>query len=69
VWGKDRSGRFRTHGRDSVTTVRGTKWSVADRCDGTVTRVTEGAVDVTVRRTGRVVRVDAGERFIARHRR
>lgn len=69
MWGKDRSGRFRTHGRDSVTTVRGTEWIVADRCDGTVTRVTEGAVDVRVRRTGRVVRVDAGERFIARHRR
>jgi hypothetical protein len=69
LWGKDRSGRFRTHGRDSVTTVRGTRWSVADRCKGTVTRVTEGAVDVKVRRTGRVVRVQAGERFIARHRR
>jgi hypothetical protein len=52
-----------------VTTVRGTKWSVADRCDGTLTRVTEGAVDVRVRRTGRVVRVKAGERFLARHRR
>jgi hypothetical protein len=69
LWGKDRGGRFRTHGRDSVTTVRGTEWSVADRCDGTVTRVTEGAVDVKVRRTGRVVRIEAGERFVARHRR
>jgi hypothetical protein len=69
LWGKDRGGRFRTHGRDSVTTVRGTVWSVTDRCDGTVTKVTEGAVDVRVRRTGRVVRVVAGERFLARHRR
>ncbi len=69
LWGKDRGGRFRTHGRDSVTTVRGTSWTVADRCGGTVTRVTEGAVDVRVRRTGRVVRVAAGERFLARHRR
>jgi hypothetical protein len=68
LWGKDHSGRFRTHGRDSVTTVRGTAWSVADRCDGTVTRVTEGAVDVRVRRTGRIVRLTAGERFLARHR-
>jgi hypothetical protein len=67
LWGKDRSGRFRTHGRDSVTTVRGTEWKVADRCGGTVTRVTEGAVDVRVRRTGRVVRVEAGERFVAPH--
>jgi hypothetical protein len=69
VWGKDRGGRFRTYGRDSVTTVRGTEWSVADRCKGTVTRVTEGAVDVKVRRTGRVVRLEAGERFLARHHR
>jgi len=69
LWGKDRGGRFRTHGRDSVTTVRGTEWSVADRCDGTQTKVTEGAVDVRVRRTGRVVRLSAGERFFARHRR
>jgi hypothetical protein len=69
VWGKDRSGRFRTHGRDSVTTVRGTEWTVADRCNGTVTRVTEGAVDVRVRRTGRIVRLEAGERFLARHHR
>ena len=44
LWGHDRGGRFRTHGRDSVATVRGTTWQVTDRCDGTVTRVTEGAV-------------------------
>jgi hypothetical protein len=69
LWGRDDGGRFRTHGRDSVTTVRGTEWSVADRCEGTVTRVSEGAVDVRVRGTGRVVRVAAGERFLARHRR
>ena len=69
IWGRDRGGHFRTHGRDSVTTVRGTAWSVADRCDGTVTRVTEGAVDVRLRHTGRVVRLRAGERLVARHRR
>ena len=69
LWGKDDHGRFRTHGRDSVATVRGTTWSMTDRCDGTVTKVSEGAVDVKVRRTGRVVRVDAGERHFARHRR
>ena len=69
LWGKDRGGRFRTHGRDSVTTVRGTAWSVTDRCDGTLTEVSQGAVDVRVRRTGRVVRVAAGGHFLARHRR
>jgi hypothetical protein len=69
LWGRDHGGRFRTHGRDSVATVRGTRWTMIDRCDGTLTKVTEGAVDVRVRRTGRVVRVSAGERHFARHRR
>jgi len=69
LWGKDDGGRFRTHGRDSVTTVRGTEWTVTDRCDGTLTTVSEGAVDVRLRRSGRVVRVKAGEHLLARHRR
>ena len=68
LWGSDRHGRFRTHGRDSVATVRGTRWTMTDRCGGTLTRVSEGAVDVKVRRTGRVVRVHAGETQFARHR-
>ena len=69
LWGSDKGGRFRTHGRDSVATVRGTRWSVTDRCGGTVTRVREGAVDVRVRATGRVIRLAAGERHFARHHR
>jgi len=69
LWGSDSGGRFRTHGRDSVATVRGTRWSVTDSCAGTLTRVTEGAVDVRVRATGRVTRVAAGEHHFARHQR
>jgi hypothetical protein len=68
LWGKDKGGRFRTRGRDSVATVRGTAWKVIDRCDGTVTRVTEGAVVVRDRHTGRRTLVRAGERHFARHR-
>ncbi len=68
LWGKDKGGRFRTHGRDSVATVRGTTWKVVDRCDGTLTRVTEGAVSVRDRHTGRRTLVRAGERHFARHR-
>ena len=30
-------GRFRTRGRYAAATVRGTKWTIADRCDGTLT--------------------------------
>ena len=35
-------GRFRTRGRNSSATVRGTTWTTADRCDGTLTRVVRG---------------------------
>jgi hypothetical protein len=45
LWG-DGHGRFRTRGRYSAATVRGTKWLVEDRCDGTLTRVARGVVDV-----------------------
>jgi streptogramin lyase len=46
LWGRGK-GRFRTRGRRSSTTVRGTTWLVEDRCDGsTVTTVKEGTVEV-----------------------
>lgn len=45
LWGNGR-GRFRTRGRYSAATVRGTKWLVEDRCDGTLTRVARGEVEV-----------------------
>jgi len=69
LWGRDHGGRFRTHGRNSHATVRGTRWLVADSCRGTLTRVTSGSV--VVRDTVRDKRVvlDAGERYLARPRR
>jgi hypothetical protein len=67
LWGRDHSGRFRTHGRDSVATVRGTTWLTRDRCDGTLTVVKAGAVDVRERGTHRKVVVRAGGRHLARH--
>ena len=42
----DANGRFRTRGRHSAATVRGTKWTVTDRCDGTLTKVRRGTVAV-----------------------
>jgi hypothetical protein len=68
LWGRDRGGRFRTHGRNSQATVRGTRWLVADRCDGTLTRVTKGAVVVRDRVHHRRLVLDAGERYLARNR-
>jgi hypothetical protein len=69
LWGRDRGGRFRTHGRNSHATVRGTRWLVADRCGGTFTRVTRGSVVVrdVVRRKRVMLR--AGQSYLARTRR
>ena len=66
LWGKDNHGRFRTRGRNSVATVRGTEWYVAERCAGTLTRVAKGAVSVLDRHTGRSVVVHAGEHVMVR---
>jgi hypothetical protein len=41
-------GKYRTSGKYSAATVRGTIFSVTDRCDATVTSVKRGAVTVTV---------------------
>jgi streptogramin lyase len=68
LWGKDKHSRFRTHGRDSVATVRGTRWITTDRCDGTLTRVTQGKVSVRDLHRERSVLVSAGHAYLARHR-
>jgi streptogramin lyase len=65
LWGRDRGGRFRTHGRHSQATVRGTRWLTVDRCDGTLTRVTSGAVAVRDFRRHRTVLVRAGHSYLA----
>ncbi len=58
-------GRFRTKGRYSAGTVRGTYWVTVDRCDGTLTHVYRGVVSVhdLVRHT--YVRVSAGHSYLA----
>jgi hypothetical protein len=65
LWVKDRHGRFTTHGRDSVSTVRGTVWLTQDRCDGTLTRVVHGMVFVRDRLHHRSALVLAGHRHLA----
>ncbi len=59
-------GRFRTTGRNSSATVRGTIWEVIDRCDGTLTRVTRGRVVVRDFRLDKTVIVRAGKSYLAR---
>lgn len=68
LWG-DGKGRFRTKGRYAAATVRGTTWQTVDRCDGTLTRVTRGAVDVRDLTRRRTVRVRAGQSYLAPSRR
>jgi hypothetical protein len=69
LWGRDRGGRFRTYGRQSQATVRGTRWLTEDRCDGTLTRVASGAVAVFDRSRRKTVIVRAGRSYLARARR
>ncbi|MEA2495347.1 MAG: hypothetical protein QOJ29_3258, partial [Thermoleophilaceae bacterium] len=59
-------GRFRTRGRNSTATVRGTTWRVTDTCSGTKTAVTQGTVvvrDLTLRRN---IVLKAGHSYLAR---
>jgi hypothetical protein len=59
-------GRFRTRGRFSTATVRGTEWTVIDRCDGTLTTVQRGSVTVRDRVKHRTVILKSGQRYLAR---
>jgi virginiamycin B lyase len=68
LWGRDRGGRFRSHGRHSHATVRGTRWLTVDRCDGTLTRVTDGSVAVRDYARHRTVVVRAGHSYVAKSR-
>jgi PKD repeat protein len=59
-------GRFRTRGRNSTATVRGTRYLVKDSCRGTRTSVRKGSVRVfdLVKHKGRTVK--AGKSYLAR---
>jgi Tol biopolymer transport system component len=58
-------GSFRTRGRHSSATVRGTVWVTSDRCDGTLTKVKRGKVAVRDFRRKRTVTVRAGKSYLA----
>jgi hypothetical protein len=64
----DAHGKFTTHGQYSAATVRGTAWSVEDRCDGTLTAVTRGTVIVRDFRLRRSISLRAGKSYLARAR-
>jgi hypothetical protein len=59
-------GKFTTKGQYSAATVRGTVWSVTNRCDGTLTKVQRGVVSVRdfVRR--KTITLFTGQHYLAR---
>ncbi len=68
LWGSGK-GNFRTEGKYSAATVRGTTWYVQDTCAGTLTRVTRGVVAVRDNVKKKTFVVRAGKRYLARPRR
>ena len=67
--GRAGGGRFRARGRYSSATVRGTDWTVTDRCDGTLTMVRRGRVAVRDFKRRKNVSVRAGKSYLARAKR
>jgi len=60
------NGKFTTRGNYSAATVRGTAYSVADTCAGTLTTVTRGSVVVDYFRRHKMIVVGAGHAFLAK---
>jgi hypothetical protein len=65
LWGKGK-GRFRTRGRYSSGTVRGTNWVTTDYCDGTDTRVVAGIVQVFDLVLKKLILLKPGQSYFAK---
>jgi hypothetical protein len=65
LWGKGK-GRFRTKGRYSSASVRGTYWNTEDHCNSTVTKVRSGTVVVNDNVKHKKVIVTGGHEYIAK---
>ncbi|HET7048429.1 MAG TPA: fibronectin type III domain-containing protein [Solirubrobacteraceae bacterium] len=63
---KDNHGKFRTRGRSAAATSRGTSWTMADRCDGTLTHVQSGIVSVLDFTTHKTILLHAGQSHLAK---
>jgi hypothetical protein len=59
-------GKFRTTGRYSAATVRGTIWTIADRCDGTLTHDITDSVVVNDFVHHKTIILHAGQSYLAR---
>jgi hypothetical protein len=65
LWGSGK-GKYRTKGQYSSATVRGTIWLTQDECDGTLTKVKRGTVQVRDFKRKKTVTVKAGHSYLAR---
>jgi hypothetical protein len=59
-------GKFRTSGRYSSATVRGTKWTIADKCNGTLTHDITDSVAVSDFVHHRTIVLHAGQSYLAK---
>jgi hypothetical protein len=60
------SGRFRVSGRYSSAVARAGQWATSDRCDGTLTSVRRGSVQVTDLRRHATLILRSGRGYLAR---
>ena len=60
------TGRFSTRGRYGAGTVRGTKWTTTDQCNGTLIAVQQHSVLVTDFVTHKTIIVTAGHHYLAK---
>jgi hypothetical protein len=59
-------GKFSTKGKYGAATVRGTKWTIADRCNGTLVHDQTGSVSVTDFVHHKTVILHAGQSYLAK---
>jgi hypothetical protein len=59
-------GRYSTRGRYGAATVRGTKWTTADRCDGTLLHDITDSVAVTDFVHHKTIILHAGQSYLAK---
>ena len=65
LWGSAK-GKFRTVGRFSAATIRGTVWLTQDRCNGTYTESVESVVDVFDTTTKKTIALYPGQSYLAK---
>lgn len=59
-------GKFSTRGKFAAATVRGTKWGISDRCDGTLVRDRTDSVVVTDFVHHKTIILHAGQTYLAK---